>query len=89
MANPSLVNTPTNLANANPLLFTRANLSLRRIAQSRKWLLVLPWIGFAWQCLLSSTSEDVICAALAASGAFIVLVDAFLPERFYRTTSLL
>ena len=60
-------------------------LSWRRIASSRRLLLVLPWIGFAWQGLLASSSEDLICAALAASGAFLVLFDTFRSERFYRT----
>jgi hypothetical protein len=57
----------------------------RRIARSRRLVLALPWIGFAWQSLLAQSSEDVICALLAASGAFLVFWDAFRPQRFYRT----
>ena len=57
--------------------------SFRRISQIRKLLLALPWIGFAWQCLLSQSGENVICAFLAASGAFLVFLDAFRPQRFY------
>lgn len=79
------MNRSTASAPARPLPLFLADLSLRRFVLSRRLLLILPWIGFGWQCLLSTTSEDVICAALAASGSFLVLFDSFRPERFYRT----
>lgn len=60
-------------------------LGWRRISRSRRLLLVLPWIGFALQALLSSSSQDLICSGLASAGAFLVLFDAFRPERFYFT----
>ena len=78
---------PTSLATPLSLLDgqQRVLLGWRRIARSRSLVLALPWIGFAWQSLLAQSSEDVICALLAASGSFLVLWDAFRPQRFYRT----
>ena len=44
--------------------------SLRRILLIRKLLLTTPWICFVWQCLLSQSGENVICAFLAAVAPF-------------------
>ncbi|QNI66418.1 hypothetical protein [Synechococcus sp. BMK-MC-1] len=57
--------------------------SFRRISQIRQFLLILPWIGFAFQCLLSQSGENVISAFLAASGSFLVFFDAVRSQRFY------
>ena len=60
------------------------SLGWRRIARVRRLVLCLPWIGFAWQAVLAQSSEDFICALLAASGAFLLFFDSFRPQRFFR-----
>lgn len=59
-------------------------LSRRRIFRIRQLLLVLPWIGLAWQSVLAQSSEDVVCAFLAASGSFLLFFDSFRPHRLVR-----
>jgi hypothetical protein len=61
-----------------------ASLGWRRIADMRPLVVCLPWIGFAWQGVVARSSEDVFCAFLAASGAFLLLFDSFRPQRFFR-----
>jgi hypothetical protein len=59
-------------------------LGWRRIQRTRLMLLILPWLGLAWQGVLAQTPTDLISAFLAASGAFLVFFDAFRPKRLYR-----
>jgi hypothetical protein len=47
-------------------------------------VLSLPWIGFAWQAMLAQSRDDLVCAFLAASGAFLIFLDAFRPKRLFR-----
>lgn len=63
---------------------TAASNGWRRITRIRLLVLGLPWIGCAWQAVLSQSREDLVCALLAASGAFLLFLDAFRPQRLFR-----
>lgn len=77
-------------AAANPHVLSRQEtvlatpLGWRRIQRTRRVLLLLPWLGLAWQGLLAQTPIDWLTACLAASGSFLVFFDAFRPRRLYR-----
>jgi hypothetical protein len=61
-----------------------SSLGWRRIKRTRHLMLLLPWVGLAWQGVLAQTSADWISAVLAASGAFLIVFDALRPQRLYR-----
>lgn len=63
---------------------SRFKLAWRRILRTRRVLLVLPWLGLAWQGVLAENPSDWISAFLAAIGSFLVFFDAFKPKRLYR-----
>lgn len=56
----------------------------RRIRQTRRVLLFLPWLGLVWQGVLAQTTTDWLSAFLAASGAFLIFFDTLRPQRLYR-----
>lgn len=59
-------------------------LSLNRIKQVRKALLIVPWIGLLGHFVLANNYEDVLCATLAAIGSFFIIFDVFRAERLYK-----
>lgn len=79
---------PSASTQPNPLSIepkqTASSNGWRRITRIRLLVLGLPWIGFAWQAVLSQSREDLVCALLAASGAFLLFLDAFRPQRLFR-----
>lgn len=59
------------------------NVGMQRIQRTRRVLLFLPLVGLAWQGVLAQSATDWVSAFLAASGAFLVLFDAFRPHRIF------
>ncbi|WP_457767532.1 hypothetical protein [Cyanobium sp. ULC082] len=55
-----------------------------RITRVRGLVLALPWVGFVVQCFLASTSTDILCSLLAATGSYLLLYDCFREIRFLR-----
>lgn len=56
---------------------------LIRIDRTRHILLILPWIGFVIQLVISQSPKDLAAALLAASGSFLIFYDSFRPLRLY------